>query len=215
MRPRHAIVLCIAACLLLAWWLAHPPGTKLSQDTRMALANAACPMPPHVARGDVPLQTNVPDGLVLPALHQVRITPLAGFSVEARVLGRENYFADAGARFSPTDLALGWGRMREDAVLDKLSISQGGRFFYYRWRNTPPIPPAEIVRSASNMHIIPATPEVARVLDTIHADDSVRIDGWLVRLDADNGWHWVSSLSRDDSGNGACELVYTCSITRE
>ena len=82
--------------------------------------------------------------------------------------------------------------MREDAVLDKLAISQGGRFFYYRWRNTPPIPPAEIVRSASNMHIIPATPEVERALKRISADDNVRIDGWLVRLDADNGWHWVS-----------------------
>jgi len=215
MRPRNAIILLIGGCLLLAWWLSHPPSARLPQATRDALAHVACPMPPRVVRGDIPLQTPVPKGLTLAAIDNATLTPLAGFSIDARVLHRENYFADAGAKFSPADLALGWGRMREDAVLDKLAISQGGRFFYYRWRNAPPIPPAEIVRSASNMHIIPATPEVARALDTIHADDSVRIDGWLVRLDADNGWHWVSSLSRDDSGNGACELVYTCAITRE
>lgn len=41
----------------------------------------------------------------------------------------------------------------------------------------------------------------------------VRIDGWLVRIDAGR-WHWQSSLRRDDSGGGACELVYACAITR-
>ena len=32
---------------------------------------------------------------------------------------------------------------------------------------------------------------------------------------AADGWRWRSSLTRDDSGGGACELVYVCSITRE
>ena len=42
---------------------------------------------------------------------------LAGFSVEARVLGREDYRFDREADYAPTDLALGWGRMTEDAVV--------------------------------------------------------------------------------------------------
>lgn len=216
MRSRVALVLVfIAGYLLVAWFLAHPPGSQLPQATRETLANAACPSPPRVTRGEMPLQTPVPAGLALPPLAESTLTPLAGFSVEARVLRRENYYFDAGARFSPTDLALGWGRMRENAVLDQLAISQGSRFFSYRWRDQPPIPPPEIVRSASNMHIIPASEEVASALDAVEAGDNLRIDGWLVRIDREDGWHWVSSLRRDDSGDGACELIYACTITRE
>jgi len=50
------------------------------------------------------------------------------------------------------------------------------------------------------------------VAERIGAGDVVRIDGWLIRIDGDEGWHWQSSLSREDSGAGACELVLVCSI---
>ena len=45
--------------------------------------------------------------------------------------------------------------------------------------------------------------------------DRVRIDGWLVQANAPDGWRWRSSLTRDDSGGGACEVVYVCSIVRQ
>ena len=44
--------------------------------------------------------------------------------------------------------------------------------------------------------------------------DRVRINGWLVEANAADGWRWRSSTSRDDSGGGACEVVYVCSISR-
>ena len=104
--------------------------------------------------------------------------------------------------------------MADDTVLAQLDISQGGRWYRYRWREQPPIPADEIVRSSANMHIVPANDAVAAALGRIEAGQHVRIDGWLVRIDADDGrWHWRSSLSREDSGDGACELVYACAIT--
>ncbi len=142
------------------------------------------------------------------------LSPLAGFSVEARVLGREDYRLGREAEFSPTDLALGWGRMADDTVLAQLTISQGGRWYRYRWQDQPPIPADEIVRSSANMHIVPANDAVAAALGRVEAGQRLRIDGWLVRIDADDGrWHWRSSLSREDSGEGACELVYACALT--
>ena len=46
---------------------------------------------------------------------------------------------------------------------------------------------------------------------------AVDLDREIVRyeakIDAADGWHWRSSLTREDDGNGACELVYTCAIT--
>jgi hypothetical protein len=35
----------------------------------------------------------------------------------------------------------------------------------------------------------------------------VRITGQLVEARDTNGGHWRSSLTREDSGNGACELI--------
>ena len=64
------------------------------------------------------------------------------------------------------------------------------------------------------MHMIPASESVARALAAVRKDDRVRIDGWLVEAKATDGWHWRSSLSREDTGAGACEVVYVCSITR-
>jgi len=55
---------------------------------------------------------------------------------------------------------------------------------------------------------------IAEALDGVHQGDRVRIDGWLVEAQAPDGWVWRSSTSREDSGNGACELVYVCAVTR-
>jgi hypothetical protein len=50
------------------------------------------------------------------------LTSLASFDIRARVLARERYRFDRAADLSPIDLALGWGRMSESAVLDQLKI---------------------------------------------------------------------------------------------
>lgn len=220
--PVRWIVVAVLGCLLLGWWLSNPapslppppPGTATSANSARAAASA-CPMPSLVERGAPPLQSDVP--LSMPPLktESATLQPLAGFSIEARVLGREDYVIGREAAFSPTDLALGWGRMTEDAVLAQLNISQGGRWYRYSWKNEPPIPLGEIIRSSANMHMVPADDAVAAALRDVDAGDRVRIDGWLVQVETPEGWRWRSSLTREDSGGGACEVVYVCSITRE
>ena len=142
------------------------------------------------------------------------LQPLADFDIEARVLSRADYSFDAGAALSPTDLALGWGRMSDTAVIDALDIDQSVRYFTYRWRDAPPIPPAEIVRSATNLHAIPTDAATARALARVRVGDVVELRGRLVEASRADGWHWRSSLSREDSGAGACELMLVESIDR-
>lgn len=137
-----------------------------------------------------------------------RVTPAAGFEIEARVLAIEKYHAGREAELSPLDLALGWGPMSDSAVLKRLEISQGNRFYFYRWQGQPPLPPAAIGRHSANMHMIPADDEVGRRLDALREGQVVALSGYLVRVRAPDGWHWNSSLSRDDTGQGACELVW-------
>ncbi len=141
----------------------------------------------------------------------ITLTTRAHFELTARVLSREDYRFDEGAALAPTDLALGWGRMSDSAVLDRIRISQGGRFYHWQVDDFP-IPRREIERSSANMHIIPADAGVRGMLARIRPGEVVHIEGFLVDARRPDGWHWNTSLTRDDTGNGACELVFVESL---
>jgi hypothetical protein len=201
------------ALAVIGWWYSSWSPRVPAAAAPVAGSTVYCPPPPRVPPGDEPLQSPVPSTLPAFRLAVAELRPLAGFSLDARVLSREDYTLGREASLSPTDLALGWGRMREDAVLARLDISQSGRWYQYRWRDDPPLPPTEIVRSSANMHLIPADAAAAAALSRVREGERVRIDGWLVEAVAADGWHWRSSTTRDDSGSGACELIYVCSIS--
>ncbi len=143
-----------------------------------------------------------------------QLTPLADYVIEARVLSREDYSIDSGSDLSPTDLAVGWKRMSDTAVIDQLDISQSARFFNYRWSSQPPIPLVEIERSSANMHMIPADNRIADELGKVREGALVHLAGQLVEARRSDGFSWRSSLTRDDTGAGACELFLVDSIER-
>lgn len=57
------------------------------------------------------------------------------------------------------------------------------------------------------MHLVPATPEIAKQLQQLKKDDLVFLKGALIEIQSSDGWRWRSSLSREDTGAGACELM--------
>jgi len=94
-----------------------------------------------------------------------------------------------------------------------LKISQGNRFYFYRWSDRPPIPLSEIVEHSANMHMIPATDEIKHRLDKVRVGQVVALRGYLVRVQSPDGWRWNSSMTRRDTGNGACEVVWVSDVT--
>jgi len=128
------------------------------------------------------------------------------YSLEARVLSREDYRMGREADLSPTDLALGWGRMSDPVVAGEFEVSQSNRWYYWR-ADQLPIPRSEIVANSANVHIVPANESVADTLSQVSTDDHVRLTGMLVDIRADDGWRWTSSRSRSDTGSGSCELM--------
>jgi hypothetical protein len=167
--------------------------------------------PPGVLVADAPLQTDLA-GRVAPIEHTgYRITPLQSFSLEARVLSTERYRFDHEADLSPIDLALGWGPMSDSAVLSEIEISQGRRFYFWRTQDLP-ISRREIETHSANMHMIPATPSLARALKSVRPGQIVKLSGYLVEARGTDGWTWRSSLTRDDTGAGACELVWVIDL---
>lgn len=185
-------------------WLALAIVLVLSGATRAWLTRDVA-QPPGVLVAASPQQVAPAD--THPVRHgDFELLPLADFALQARVLSRHDYSLDAGSALSPIDLALGWGRMSDSTVLAALDIGQSARFYHYRWRREPPIPPPEIVRSSANMHLIPADETVARQLSRVRVGEVVSLSGQLVEARRADGWRWRSSLTREDTGAGACEL---------
>jgi hypothetical protein len=139
------------------------------------------------------------------------ITPLATFKIRARVLSRRNYDGEANGDLMPVDLALGWKQMSDSAILDKIRISQRNRFYFWSVREYP-IPHREIERHSANMHLIPASETIASSIKEVRPGHIINIDGYLVRIERSNGWNIQSSLTRDDTGEGACEVIWVKSF---
>lgn len=135
------------------------------------------------------------------------LTALARFTLTARVLGVERYYLDRESDLAPVDLVFGWGPMSDSGVLSKVDISQGGRFYHWRVAEFP-VPRREIEVNSANMHLIPATAAVETQLQRIRTGSIVQLSGYLVEARAGDGWRWVSSLTREDTGAGACELIW-------
>jgi len=49
----------------------------------------------------------------------------------------------------------------------------------------------------------------------VRRHDLVSLEGYLVEIAGPEGYHWRSSLSRDDTGGGACEVMWVTSVTRK
>ncbi|MFZ5956443.1 hypothetical protein ACOXVJ_02900 [Pseudomonas knackmussii] len=140
-------------------------------------------------------------------LDGYRVQPLQDFQIDALVLSREDYRLGREAQISPTDLALGWGPLGDAAIAAKIHFSQGGRWYHWQTEQ-PPLPPREIETHSANMHMIPASDTVAHSLAAVSAGEHIHLSGKLVQVSAADGWRWTSSLSREDTGAGACELVW-------
>ncbi len=174
-------------------------------------AHRAIVRPDGVLIATEPRQTAVGDALPF-AVREFTLTPLAEFSLHGRVLLTSRYHLGREAALAPYDLGVGWQRMSDSAVLRGLNLTQSARFLHWRWRDAPPIPEAEITRSAANIHLIPANRHIASRIAALRPGQLVSLRGRLVEAARADGWRWRSSLSRTDSGGGACELLYVEAI---
>lgn len=162
--------------------------------------------PAGILVAEKPLQGDLQPSMFM--LDDYQLTRKASFEIRARVLSKEFYYLNRAADLAPIDLALGWGAMSDSAVLDQIEISQSARWYRTRYEMPPPIPDQQIVASSSNMHMIPARKDIERSLKKLREGDIVLIRGYLVDVDHDSGWYWRTSMSRTDTGDGACELVF-------
>ncbi len=197
-------LLILVALTAVAWYLWHGPlDAPFAEDLGSALESPRS-FDASLSIEREPVQVELDNARPF-RIRDHQFLLRAEFQVEARVLGRRDYRRGQEAEYSPIDLALGWGPMARDDILEHIDVRQRGRFYFWR-SDKPPIPLEAINRNSSNMHLIPAGEHIFQDLKRINEGDRIRLQGYLVDIEREDGWRWTTSLSRTDTGHGACEL---------
>ncbi|MBU1355454.1 MAG: hypothetical protein KJ620_02705 [Candidatus Edwardsbacteria bacterium] len=143
--------------------------------------------------------------------YDITLKPKAEYILKGLVLGRKNYGSDWNSTIAPCDLAVAWDKMTTTGLYKYVKWSQGNRWYYWRYDEEFPFDNAFIARYSANTHAIPANQNIRAALLHISSGDTVEAYGFLVYVDAVKGesnFWWNSSLSREDVGNGSCEVMY-------
>lgn len=141
-----------------------------------------------------------------------RLTPRASYDISARVVARERFWLGVPAGLIPWDFGLAWGMLVDEPLRSRIAYFQTSRFLFWSWKEGS-LDRDYIARHAANVHLIPATSRVAGVLNRVRTGDVVRMEGDLVDIAGPNGFTWATSLSRTDTGPGACETIWVRAIT--
>jgi hypothetical protein len=168
--------------------------------------------PDGVLAGADPVQTNPAEARTVGA-GRWTLTVRADYQVTARILGLERYHFDALSDLVPEDLALGWGPMSDNRNLRFIDISQSNRFYYWRATAAVPISRDAIITHSANTHVIPENRLVARLLSRLHPGQVVTLSGELVDGVREDGMTIHTSLVRNDTGPGACEVLLVSDVT--
>jgi hypothetical protein len=153
----------------------------------------------------------------VPAGNTVRVghwtlTVRADYQITARILARERYHFDALSDLVPEDLALGWGPMSDNRILRAVDISQSNRFYYWRVPSSSPLPKELIITHSANTHVIPRNSMIASQLSRLRPGQVVSLSGELVDGVRDDGVWIKTSMVRDDTGAGACEVLLVSDV---
>ena len=141
----------------------------------------------------------------------VTVICLASYKIMAAVKHVHRYSTDYSSKVSPMDLVLAWGSLNHPEIDSQIRYSQSNRWYYFQYSADCPVDGQYIQEHSANVHLIPADGQVRRQLNALRKNDTVEIEGYLVAVQFETG-EWRSSLSRLDSGEGACEIIYVTKI---
>jgi hypothetical protein len=106
--------------------------------------------------------------------------------------------------------------MVKNDLYRKIEWSQSGRWYWWKFGPDFKNNRSVIINNSANTHIIPATETITDAIDGIDPGDRIELTGFLTTIVGKKDgqtYTWNSSLSRSDTGNGSCEVLYVKKIT--
>jgi len=146
---------------------------------------------------------------------EAHIIPFANYRISAVVLSKKRYVDKWGSIISPVDLALGWGGVAQPDNLKHIKVSQTLRWYRYRYDRECVLTQEYISNHSSNHHIIPANKNISKAILSAKENEKIYLEGYLVNISGrykKDNISWRSSLTRTDTGNGSCEIMYVTSV---
>ncbi len=155
--------------------------------------------------------------------QNIKLRKVASLSISGRVVAKNylfwgNYLPGGGRTFQSAamyDLGLVWGNMSDDKYLKNYTFysvkNATGRWLYPTLKlgvKYPPLPWPYARTHMAHLHIVPANDKIMSALIYLFKKQPVKLDGYLVDVEMGDG-RWIrTSVSRMDSGGGACEIMY-------
>lgn len=148
------------------------------------------------------------------------LTPVAKYTISGRIVStrlyRPGWDFGLAAELSPVDFAMTWGDLANPETDKFIRYDHGQRFMHFYYNpSTVPFKQEYLIEHSSNTHLIPASPTVDRVIKTVKKNEVVVLDGYLVNMTSHQKrgvYTWSTSLTRKDTGGGACELMYVTQV---
>lgn len=148
------------------------------------------------------------------------ITPRATYDISGLVVSqhRGDALFNLGHKVDPgniKDVCVVWGDVVTSGAYRKVKFTSGEFTCSFSWsRNFTPTFNSE---KASNNHLIPASAAIDRQIRGIHVGDQIRLTGLLVDYTVTKDGQEIftrhTSLTRSDTGNGACEILYVTGLS--
>jgi hypothetical protein len=152
--------------------------------------------------------------------YTYRLVPRAAYDISGLVVSRHRgdallnlyHKADPG---NIEDVCVVWGEPITNGSYRAVTYSSGEFTCSYEWSGSvaPPFNPAKL----ANNHLVAADGAVARRIRALRVGDQVRLRGLLVDYtvtrDGSELFSRRTSLTRTDTGNGACEILYATDVS--
>ncbi|WOJ97101.1 hypothetical protein R0137_00670 [Congregibacter brevis] len=135
-----------------------------------------------------------------------RLFPRASYNITAKLLSKRKYRWDDLAEVAQWDFALGWGALSDEATLRPIKVAQGDRFMFWHLYDSP-LDINVVNQSSSNVHLIPANDAILRQISEIPLGAVIQLKGELVDVQFPDQRVIPTSLTRTDTGPGACEIL--------
>jgi hypothetical protein len=189
------------------WWLRD----RLPSPERVLASALMAPRQTPLEPGEEEASTITVDGIVY------TIQPLFRYELQGLVVSESesrHWLNISHARWNDSlnvkDLCLIWGRNVTSGIYQKMDFWSGDFTCFCEFKvNSGPEDWTQFREDQiSNNHLLPATPALRRRMLQVRRGDQIRLTGFLAEYQHSNGaFHRGTSITRDDTGNGACETI--------
>lgn len=165
-----------------------------------------------------PLQSTIVHSKAIPLVIGdlvVTLQPAAKYNITARLLAKKRYVDGWVGKLAPYDFVLGWRKAAILENVENMPITQSVRWYQFIVSPATNMTSSYIDKHTSNNHMIPATKNVRKAIQLLKVYNEVKLEGYLVNVQGSfksNSIQWLTSTSRNDTGNTSSEIFYVTSV---